>query len=171
MSNVQQTIRSLMTQFNNDGYNPARRALLSKMRSAGMTGLVCETSQNSNQYTLYSQGADGDVRYFSVARDGEGNKSYTGNWGQFRAIRADMQDGTVVMLDAAKQSICAPAKLVEVSEKDIEAIAKKTTDEVLQQTQAVLTEITRLDDELAYQHVLIGHLRSVVQERIALVMG
>lgn len=171
MSNVQQTIRSLMAQFNNDGSNSTRRNLMGKMRAQGMTGLVCETSQNSNQYTLYGQDSDGDVRYFSVGRDGEGNKSYTSNWGQFRAIRADLQDGTVVMLDTSKQAACAPAKLVEVSAEDIAAISKKTTDEVLQQTQSVLTEIDRLDDELAYQHVLKDHLRSVVQERIAPVMG
>lgn len=171
MQNVQMQIRELLSKFNRDTSNSTRRALFGKMRSMGVNGLVCSHDTSASQYTLYGTDADGDVRYFSVACDGEGNKSYTANWGAFTVIRANLQDGGVVMLDTAKQAACAPAKLVEVSEEDKEAISKQTTDEVLAATQVALTEIARLDDELLYQHVLKDHLRSVVQERIAPVMG
>lgn len=163
-------IREILVKFIKAQRSESRRNWFRKLRELGVEYLRCVRSGQSVQ--LYGVDGDGDARYQRFA-GGSSDTAYDGDWTNFIDITfAMVANGEVVYPTAQAQAAAIPVPVADlVDDKTKEALAKKTTDALMADTQKALDEIKDLDGKLAYQHALKAHLRGVIQGRIDPIMG
>lgn len=166
-------IRELLIEFARSGVPQTRRTIFAKMRVLGVEYLRC--ARGSTGVQVYGTDVDGDARYQRFL-NGSSDTGYTSDWVSFNDVAFVVTtDGATIHLNASRkleQSVPETMALVAlVEDKTKEELDKKTTDALMEDTQKALDAISKLDEQLAYQHALKVHLRGMIQGRIDPVMG
>ena len=166
-------IRELLIKFASLSASQTRRTIFNKMRELGVEYLRC--ARGSTRVQIYGVDGDGDARYQRF-QNGSSDTGYTSDWSSFNDVAFVVTtDGATIHPNATRQleqSVPETMALVAlVEDKTKEELDKKTTDALMEDTQKALDAISKLDEQLAYQHALKAHLRGVIQGRIEPVMG
>lgn len=168
-----QEIRELLIKFAASGSTQVRRTTFTKMRELGVEYIRC--ARGTNRVQIYGVDSDGDARYQRFL-NGSSDTGYTSDWGSFSDVAFVVTaDGATIHPNAVRQvELSLPetvAIVALVDDKTKEELDKKTTDALMEDTQKALDAISKLDEQLAYQHALKAHLRHVIRSRIEPVMG
>ena len=163
-------IREALVKFIKAQRSESRRGWFRLLRSLGVEYLRCV--RNGQHVQLYCMDGLGDALYHRFV-GGASDIACESDWTHFTDITiAMMANGEVVYPTAQAQTAANPVPVVDfVDDKTKEALANKTTDALIADTQKVLDETKYLDGKLAYQHALKAHLRGIIQGRIDPIMG